>query len=116
MVMERIRTPTESSTSFTIKWLKTVDVRFDETNGSQREHLPNVLDEVPSSETIKLMELEKSYRLKLSLKRNLSFLQLINLKTMLSLKTIPQMMILISKSKIFVPLILVLQMKFRLRR
>ena len=32
-----------------------MDVRFDETNGSQREHLPNVLDEVPSSESIKLM-------------------------------------------------------------
>ena len=32
-----------------------VDVRFDETNGSQREHLPNMLDEVPSSESIKLM-------------------------------------------------------------
>ena len=28
---------------------------FDETNGSQREHLPNVLDEVPPSETIKIM-------------------------------------------------------------
>ena len=32
-----------------------MDVRFDETNGSQREQLPNVLDEVPSSESIKLM-------------------------------------------------------------
>ena len=32
-----------------------MDVRFDETNGSQREHLPNVLDEVPPSESIKLM-------------------------------------------------------------
>ena len=37
------------------KVVKTVDVWFDETNGSQREHLPNVLDEVPSSESIKLM-------------------------------------------------------------
>ena len=54
LVTERIRTPTESSTSFTIKWLK-LCVRFDETNGSQREHLPNVLDEVPPSESIKLM-------------------------------------------------------------
>ena len=35
--------------------VETVDVRFDETNGSQREHLPNVLDEVPPSESIKLM-------------------------------------------------------------
>ena len=32
-----------------------MDVRFDETNGLQREHLPNVLDEVQSSESIKLM-------------------------------------------------------------
>ena len=35
--------------------VETVDVRFDETNGSQREHLPNVLDEIPTSESIKLM-------------------------------------------------------------
>ena len=40
---------------FHYKVVETVDVRFDETNGSQREHLPNVLDEVPSSESIKLM-------------------------------------------------------------
>src|SRR3989337_606294 len=42
LVTERIHTPT-------------VDVRFDETNGSQREHLPNVLDEASPSESIKLM-------------------------------------------------------------
>ena len=41
---------------FHYKVVETVDVRFDETNGSQREQLPNVLDEVPSSESIKLME------------------------------------------------------------
>ena len=40
---------------FHYKVVETVDVRFDETNGSQREHLPNVLDEIPSSESIKLM-------------------------------------------------------------
>jgi hypothetical protein len=40
---------------FHYKVVETVDVRFDETNGSQREHLPNVLDEVPPSESIKLM-------------------------------------------------------------
>ena len=40
---------------FHYKVVETVDVRFDETNGSQREHLPNVLDEVPSSESVKLM-------------------------------------------------------------
>ena len=41
--------------SFYHKVFETIDVQFDETNGSQREHLPNVLDEVPSSESIKLM-------------------------------------------------------------
>ena len=40
---------------FHYKVVETVDVRFDETNGSQREQLANVLDEVPSSESIKLM-------------------------------------------------------------
>jgi len=40
---------------FHYKVVETVDVRFDETNGSQREQLPNVLDEVPASESIKLM-------------------------------------------------------------
>ena len=32
------------------KVVETVDVRFDETNGSQREQLPNVLDEVPAGD------------------------------------------------------------------
>ena len=50
------------------------------------------------------------------LKRNSSFLHLINLKTMLSLKTMLEMKTMISKSKIFVQFILVLQMKYRLRR
>ena len=40
---------------FHYKVVETMDVRFDETNGSQREHLRNVLDEVPPSESIKLM-------------------------------------------------------------
>ena len=39
---------------FHYKVVETVDVWFDATNGSQREQLPNVLDEVPSSESIKL--------------------------------------------------------------
>src|SRR6266566_7091265 len=34
---------------------ETIDVRFDETNGSQREHLPSMLDEMPSDEAIRLM-------------------------------------------------------------
>src|SRR3954465_15845194 len=35
------------------KIVETVDVRFDETNGSQREHLPSVLDEPAPEESIK---------------------------------------------------------------
>ena len=34
------------------KIVETVDVRFDETNGSQREHLPPVLDEMSPEESI----------------------------------------------------------------
>ena len=40
---------------FHYKVVETMDVRFNETNSSQREHLQNVLDEVPPSESIKLM-------------------------------------------------------------
>ena len=40
---------------FHYKVVETVDVRFDETNGSQRDHLPNVLDELSPSESIKKM-------------------------------------------------------------
>ena len=40
------------------KIVETVDVRFDETNGSQREHLPLVLDEMSPEESIKLKATE----------------------------------------------------------
>ena len=40
---------------FHYKVVETVDARFNETNGSQRAHLPNVIDEVPPSESIKLI-------------------------------------------------------------
>ena len=40
---------------FHYKIVETVDVRFDETNGSQWELLPSTLDEAPSNESIKLM-------------------------------------------------------------
>ena len=62
LVTERIRTPIESSNSFTIKWLKPwmcgsmkLTARKESTCGSQRDHLPNVLDEVSPNESIKLM-------------------------------------------------------------
>ena len=37
------------------KVVETVDVYLNETNGSQREHMPPVLDEMPPEESIKLM-------------------------------------------------------------
>src|SRR4051812_31900899 len=97
------------------KVVEIVDVQFDETNGWQREHLPNVLDEVPPSESIKLMVLEKSYLQRDSLKKRSSLHQ-VNLKTMLSLKPMLKMKTMISKGKIFVQFILVLQIKYKLRR
>ena len=35
--------------------METVNVRFDETNGSQKEHLPHDLDEPPLDEVIRSM-------------------------------------------------------------
>ena len=43
---------------FHYKVVETVDVRFDETNGSQREHLPTVIDEPTPEETIKFKATE----------------------------------------------------------
>ena len=40
------------------KVVETVDVRFNETNGSQREHLPPVLDEMSPEESIKFKATE----------------------------------------------------------
>ena len=40
------------------KVVETVDVRFDETNGSQREHLPTLIDEPAPEETIKFKATE----------------------------------------------------------
>ena len=40
------------------KVVETVDVRFDETNGSQREHLPSVLDEPTPEDSIKFKATE----------------------------------------------------------
>ena len=56
LAMERIHTPSYKVFNlFHYKVVETMDVRFDETNGSQKEHLPNVLDEATPSESIKLM-------------------------------------------------------------
>ena len=40
------------------KVVETVDVWFDETNGSQREHLPSVLDEPAPEDSIKFKATE----------------------------------------------------------
>ena len=40
------------------KVVETVDVRFDETNGSQREHLPSMIDEPAPEESIKFKATE----------------------------------------------------------
>ena len=40
------------------KVVETVDVRFDETNGSQREHLPSVIDEPAPEDSIKFKATE----------------------------------------------------------
>ena len=40
------------------KVVETIDVRFNETNGSQREHLPSVIDEPALEETIKFKATE----------------------------------------------------------
>ena len=40
------------------KVVETVDVRFDETNGSKREHLPSMIDEPTPEETIKFKATE----------------------------------------------------------
>ena len=100
---------------FHYKVVEIVDVQFDETNGSQREQLPNVLDEVPSSESIKLMGTGEIIPLKLILKKNLSFQHLINMKTMLSLKIFLPTTTMNSKSKVFALYILALPMKCRLK-
>ena len=74
-----------------------------------------MLDEVPSSESIKLMGLEKLYLLKLIPKKNLSSQHLINMKTMLILKTFLPTTTMNSKSKVFALYILALPMKCRLK-
>ena len=40
------------------KIVETVDVRFDETNGSQREHLPSVIDEPAPEDSIRFKATE----------------------------------------------------------
>ena len=48
------RNPTRVFNNVLHKVVETIDVRFDETNGSQREHLPSVLDEPAPEDAIKL--------------------------------------------------------------
>ena len=57
LVTERTRTPTVFN-NVLHKVVETVDVRFDETNGSQREHLPSVIDEPAPEDSIKFKATE----------------------------------------------------------
>ena len=100
---------------FHYKVVETMDVRFDETNDSQREHLPNVLDEVPPSESIKQMGIGDIIPSE-NQKRSLSFLHQVNPKTLLILAPMLKTKTMISKGKVFIQFIIVLQMKYRLRR
>ena len=52
------------------KVVEIVDVRFDETNGSQREHLPPVLDEMSPEESIKFKATEDVIPMKNLLKKS----------------------------------------------
>ena len=52
------RNPTRVFNTYHHKVVETVDVRFDETNGLQREHLPPVLDEMSPEESIKFKATE----------------------------------------------------------
>src|ERR1043165_7428386 len=54
LVMARILTLTVYNSHFG-KVMETLNVRFDETNGSQKEHLPHDLDEPPLDEVIRSM-------------------------------------------------------------
>ena len=93
-----------------------MDVRFDETNGSQREHLPNVLDEVPPSESIKLMGTGEIIPNEAQPEEELIISAPNQPEDNAQPEAILPTMTMISKSKIFIQFILVLQMKYRLRR
>ena len=93
-----------------------MDVRFDETNGSQREHLPNVLDEVSPSESIKLMGTREIIPSKAQAEEEL----IISAPNQSEDNAQPEVNAEAEENdlqgKIFVQYIPVLQMKYRLRR
>ena len=101
---------------FHYKVVEIVDVRFDETNGSQREHLPNVLYEIPPSESIKLMGTGEILPTEVQPKEELIISSPNQPEDNAQPKDNPSNDDMISKSKIFVQFILVLQVKYRLRR
>ena len=72
--------------TFHHKVVETVDVRFDETNGSQREHLPPVLGEKSPEEIIKFKATEDVIPTEESAEefiRNMKNVELMHLKKML---------------------------------
>ena len=76
---------------FHYKVVETVDVQLDKTNGSQREHLPNVLDEATPGEAIKMMGIGEIIPTEEHAEDEIIISAPINLKTMLSLKPILKM-------------------------
>ena len=96
--------------------VETVDVRFDETNGSQREHLPNVLDEATPSESIKLMGTGEIIPSEEQAEEEIIISAPNQPKDTAQPEANVEDVTMISKVKIFVQYILVLQMKSRLRR
>ena len=93
------------------KVVETVDVRFDETNGSQREHLPTVIDEPAPEETIKFKLLRMSFLPKNLLKN--SFQNVKNVELMHLKKLLKKMLIKFLDDNL---LILALQKKCKLKR
>ena len=94
------------------KVVETVDVRFNETNGSQREHLPPVLDEISPEESIKFKATDDVIPTKNLLKKsfqNVKNIMLVHLKKMALNKMLSLLNIVSSH-------ILALQMKCRSRK
>ena len=91
-------------------------MQFDETNGSQRELLPSTLDEAPSSESIKLMGTGEIMPSEAQPEEELIISAPNQPEDNAQTEDNTPMMTMISMSKVFVQFILVLQMKYKLRR
>ena len=91
-------------------------MRFDETNGSQREHLPNVLDEDPPSESIKLMGTGEIIPSEAQAEEELIISAPNQPEDTVQPKANAEKKTMVSKGKIFIQSILMLEMKYICRR